>query len=99
MASVSLPPPPPIPGYVVFPDLDHSFEVQWETFGRYLWHNAVAVFVYCLVLALLMDIKVYVAALIALFVICLVMARYAISVGVNTLARRTVLSFQAPESS
>ena len=83
----------------VFPDLDHSFEVQWEAFGRYLWHNAVAVFVYCLVLALLMDIKIYVAGLIAVCVILLVVARYALSVAVNSMARRTVLSFQAPESS
>ena len=65
MASVSLPPPPPVPGYVVFPELEHTFTVQWETFGRYLWHNAVAVFVYCLVLALLMDIRISVALLIA----------------------------------
>ena len=99
MTAVRLPPPPPVPGYVVFPDLEHSFEVQWETFGRYLWHNAVAVVVYCLVLALLMDIKIYVAALIAILVIMLVVARYVISVAANTIARRTVLSFQAPESS
>lgn len=99
MTAVRLPPPPPVPGYVVFPDLEHSFEVQWETFGRYLWHNAVAVVVYCLVLALLMDIKIYVAALIAILVIMLVIARYVVSVAANTIARRTVLSFQAPETS
>jgi hypothetical protein len=99
MISVQLPPPPPVPGYVVFPELEHSFEVQWETFWRYLWHNAVAVIVYCLVLALLMDIKIYVAALIAAMVISLVILRYILSVAANTFAQRTVLSFQAPETS
>jgi hypothetical protein len=99
MASVSLPPPPPVPGYVVFPDLEHTFEVQWETFGRYLWHNAVAVFVYCLVLALLMDIKIIVAAMIAGAVISLVVLRYLVSVAVNSFFGHTVLSFQTPEMS
>lgn len=76
-----------------------TLQVQWETFRRYLAHNTLAVFVYCLVLALLMDIKIYVAALIAASVIALVLTRYALSVAVNSMARRTVLSFQAPENS
>ena len=97
MTAVTLPPPPPVPGYVVFPDLEHTFEVQWEAFGRYLWANAVAAFVYCLILAMLMSVPIYVALVIAAFVIFLVLARYVLSVAVNSIFRRPVMTFQTPE--
>lgn len=96
--NVPLPPPPPIPGFVVFPELEHTFEVQWGTFSRYLWHNAVAVIVYCFVLALIMDIPLHIALLIALVVLVMILLRYAVSVGINTIARRTILSFQVPDT-
>lgn len=96
---VPLPPPPPVPGYVIFPDLDHAFETQWTTFGRYVWQNAVAVVVYCVVLALIMDIPLQIAMLIAAFVLAMIMVRYAVSVAVNSIAGRTVLAFQVPETS
>jgi hypothetical protein len=87
-----------IPGFVVFPELEHTFEVQWATFSRYLWHNAVAVIVYCFVLALIMDIPLHIALLIAVIVLVLILLRYAVSVIINSIARRTVLSFQVPET-
>lgn len=96
--NVPLPPPPPIPGFVVFPELEHTFEVQWGTFSRYLWHNAIAVIVYCFVLALIMDIPLHIALLIALIVLVMILLRYAVSVGINTIARRTILSFQVPDT-
>lgn len=96
---VPLPPPPPVPGYVIFPELEHTFETQWATFGKYVWQNAVAVVVYCVVLALIMDIPLQIAMLIAGFVLAMIMVRYAVSVAVNSIAGRTVLSFQVPESS
>lgn len=96
---VPLPPPPPVPGYVVFPDLDHAFETQWAMFGRYVWQNAVAVVVYCVVLALIMDVPLQIAMMIAAFVLAMIMVRYAISVAVNSIAGRTVLTFQVPETS
>eukprot|EP00892_Ulva_mutabilis_P001901 jgi/Ulvmu1/11711/UM008_0122.1 len=96
---VPLPPPPPVPGYVIFPDLEHTFETQWATFGRYVWQNAVAVVVYCVVLALIMDIPLQIAMLIAAFVLAMIVLRYGVSVAVNSIAGRTVLSFQVPESS
>lgn len=95
---VPLPPPPPIPGFVVFPELEHTFEVQWGTFSRYLWHNAIAVIVYCFVLALIMDIPLHIALLIALIVLVMIVLRYAVSVGINSIARRTILSFQVPDT-
>lgn len=73
-------------------------QVQWETFGKYLWHNMVAIVVYCVVFALVMDIRLYVALLIAASMICLLLVRYVVTVAINTLARRTVLSFQAPDA-
>lgn len=96
---VPLPPPPPVPGYVIFPDLDHGFETQWATFGRYVWQNAVAVVVYCVVLALIMDIPLQIAMMIAAFVLAMIMVRYAVSVAVNSIAGRTILAFQVPETS
>lgn len=96
---VEMPPPPPVPGYVIFPDLDHGFETQWATFGRYVWQNAVAVVVYCIVLALIMDIPLQIAMLIAAFVLAMIMVRYVVSVAVNSIAGRTVLAFQVPETS
>lgn len=96
---VPLPPPPPVPGYVIFPELEHTFETQWATFGRYIWQNAVAVVVYCVVLALIMDIPLQIAMLIAAFVLAMIVLRYAVSVAVNSIAGRTMLSFQVPESS
>lgn len=96
---VPLPPPPPVPGYVIFPDLDHGFETQWATFGRYIWQNAVAVVVYCVVLALIMDIPLQIAMMIAVFVLAMIMVRYAVSVAVNSIAGRTILAFQVPETS
>jgi RING-variant domain len=97
--NVPLPPPPPVPGFVVFPELEHSFEVQWGTFSRYLWHNAIAVVIYCFVLALIMDIPLHIAMLIALVVLVMIFLRYVMSVCVNTIARRPVLTFQVPETS
>lgn len=87
-----------IPGFVVFPELEHTFEVQWGTFSRYLWHNAIAVIVYCFVLALIMDIPLHIALLIALIVLTMILLRYAVSVGINSIARRTILSFQVPDT-